>query len=89
MTLESPKTIAEISSRLIPPDDLEWSTAIVLGAVARGYLAESKHTLGSYEATTLTRVLMEALDDIPEAVKDDAGRKVWMPAGWSPPPKAP
>jgi hypothetical protein len=72
MTLESPKTIAEISSRLIPPDNLEWSTAIVEGAVAEGYLAESKSTPGLYEATTLTRVLMEALEDIPEAVKDAA-----------------
>lgn len=86
MTLESPKTIAEISGRLIPPDNLEWSTAIVEGAVAEGYLAESRSKPGLYEATDLTRVLMEALEDIPEAVKDAAGRKVWLPEGWSPPP---
>jgi hypothetical protein len=81
MTLESPKTIAEISSRLIPPDNLKWSTAIIEGAVAEGYLTESKSTPGLYEATTLTKVLIEALDDIPDAVREAAGRKVWMPSG--------
>ena len=87
MTLESPKTIAEISSHLIPPDNLKWSTAIVEGEVVEGYLAESKSTPGSYEATALTRVLMEALEDIPDAVKDAAGRKVWVPGDWTPPSK--
>ena len=85
MTLESPKTMAEIASRLIPPDNLDWSTAIVEGAVGEGYLAESKSTPGLYEATTLTRVLIEALEDIPDAVREAAGRKVWMPGDWSPP----
>jgi len=85
MTLEGPKTIAEISSRLIPPGNLEWSTEIVEGSVAEGYLAESKSTPSLYEATTLTRILMEALEDIPDAVKDAAGRKIWMPSNWSPP----
>jgi hypothetical protein len=87
MTLESPKTIAEISGRLIPPDSLEWSTAIVQGAVSEGYLSESKRTPGSFEATTLTKVLMEALEDIPDSVKDAAGRKVWVPSDWTPPNK--
>jgi hypothetical protein len=87
MTLESPKTIAEISRHLIPPDNLEWSTAIVEGAVAEGYLVESKNTPGLYEATPLTRVLMEALEEIPDAVKDAAGRKVWEPSDWLPPSK--
>lgn len=85
MTLESPKTIAEISSRLIPPDNLEWSTAIVEGAVAEGYMAESKSTPGLFESTPLVRVLMEALEDIPDGVKDAAGRKVWVPSDWTPP----
>jgi hypothetical protein len=79
MALESPKTIAEISDRLIPPGNAEWAEAIVEGAVAEGYLSESKSTRGLYEATTLTRVLMEALEDIPDAVKEAAGRKVWRP----------
>jgi len=85
MTLESPKTIAEISSRLIPRENPEWAGAIVEGAVAEGYLAESRTTPGLYEATTLTRILMEALEDIPDAVKEAAGRKVWMPNDLSPP----
>lgn len=46
-----------------------------------GYLAESKSPPGMYEATTLTRVLVEALEDIPDAVKEAAGRKIWMPGG--------
>jgi hypothetical protein len=79
MALESPKTMEEISSRLIPPDNAEWTAAIVDGAVAEGYLCESKTTPGVYEATTLTRVLMEALEEIPDAVKEAAGRKVWRP----------
>lgn len=75
-TLASPRTLQEMVSE-IPPNDVDWTKAIVEGAMKVGWLQRSKRLPDSYEATLRARVLVEALADFPEAVKDAAGEKIW------------
>jgi hypothetical protein len=79
ITLDDPRSIEEIAGKLIPPDDLEWTGAIIQDALNLGLIKQSVRKPGRYEATTRTRVFLEALDQIPEAVKESAGRKIWRP----------
>jgi hypothetical protein len=88
MTLDGPKSTEEIASRLIPPDDLSWTMAIIQDAIDYGWLELSTRQPGRYEATVLTRVLLEALNDIPESVKRRAGVKIWRPDLLEPEPSA-
>ena len=88
MTLDGPKSTEEIASGLIPPDNLSWTKAIIQDAIGYGWLELSARQPGKYEATVLTRVLLEALNDIPEAVKRRAGIKIWRPDWLEPGPGA-
>jgi hypothetical protein len=78
MTLAGPKSTEEIAAGLIPPDNLSWTKAIIQDAIEYGWLEMSTRS-GKYEATLLTRILLEALNDMPEAVKSKAGVKIWRP----------
>jgi hypothetical protein len=86
MTLDGAKTTEEIAARLIPPDNLGWTQAIIQTAIDYGWLEPSIRQSGKYEATVLTKVLLEALNDIPEAVKSRAGIMIWRPDWLEPEP---
>jgi hypothetical protein len=75
-TLEGPKSIAAITER-IPPNDFAQTSAIVAGAVDQGWLHRSVSRTDEYEATVRARVIVEALADFPEAVKDAAVKAIW------------
>ncbi len=75
--LDGPMSLAEIAER-IPPFDVSWTEAIVKGAVARKWLQATENDPITYTTTVRARVLLEALADIPEAVKDDAVKAIWF-----------
>lgn len=79
MALETPQSLEQIAAGLIPPDNLQWTVAIIEDALKRGLLRKSVRQPGKYEATTRTKVFLEVLDQVPEAVKQSAGMKIWRP----------
>lgn len=78
ITLEGAKSIGSIAEQ-IPPSNLGWTRSIVEGAVNKGWLQPSAKLPDTFEATVRAKVLVEALAELPEAVKDMAVRKMWRP----------
>jgi hypothetical protein len=76
--LDGPKSAQAIAEQ-IPPNDLTCTQVIIDGAVQNAWLQQSRARPDSYVATVRARVLLEALAEIPEAVKAAAVRKIWHP----------
>lgn len=74
--MDGPKTAATINDG-IPPNDLPWTEVIINDAVQRGWI--DKIEGDRYRLGLKGKVILEALAEIPEAVKEDAWRRNWFP----------
>lgn len=79
ITLDEARSIVSIAEQ-VPPNDVVWIKTIVDGAVLKGWLHPTATLPETFEATVRAKVVVEALGEIPQAVKDAAVRKVWFPA---------
>jgi hypothetical protein len=71
------KSAEEINAG-IPPNDLDWTTVILNDAVQRGLI--EKTGPDKFGLTLCAKVILEALAEIPDAVKEDAWRRNWSPS---------
>lgn len=83
LVLDGPKSVEAIAEQ-IPPNDIAQTDAIIVDAVGQGWVRRSIGRTNEYEATVRARLLVEALADLPEAVKDAAVKIIWSPRGLTP-----
>ena len=71
------KNASEINAG-IPPSNLDWTTVILNDAVQQGFI--EKAGPDKFRLTLYSKVILEALAEIPDAVKEDAWRLNWFPS---------
>lgn len=77
LTLADGDKSAEEISAEIPPHDLDWTRVILNDAVRHGWIQKTAQE--KFRLALSAKVILEALADIPDAVKEDAWRRNWFP----------
>lgn len=78
MIAEKPRTLEEINAA-VPPHDLDWTQTMVWDLLEAGLIRPTASDPQRYEITDRGLRVREALDQIPQAIKDEAWRKNWFP----------
>lgn len=75
---EAPKTLGEINAE-IPPHDASWTEAIVGDVIERGWVRALSTNPPRFELTEAAVRMLQALEEIPAKVKENAWKSIWMP----------
>lgn len=74
--IDGDKSLEEINSG-IPPCDLKWTKDILEGTIESGWVKQLSD--GRFRLAVGGKTLLECLEALPNAVKEDAWRKNWFP----------
>lgn len=78
MLAEKPRTIEETNAA-VPPNDVGWTKSMVHSLVEASLVAPAADNPQRYQITAYGQRVRAALDQIPQAIKDEAWRKNWLP----------
>lgn len=75
---DGPKTLEEINAA-IPPSDLEWTRSILTDVIQSGWIRRAPTDYSRYELSMNGRRMLDVLKLLPEDLKEQAWRAVWLP----------
>jgi hypothetical protein len=78
LVADGPKTIEEINEAILP-SDLEWTRSILTDVIQSGWVRGMPTDYGRFELSMNGRRMLEVLSLLPDELKENAWRAVWLP----------